>query len=81
VSHDVLTRLYGLTRTEAKLVQLLVAGLTLDEAATDLNVSVNTAHTHLKLVFHKTGVNRQAQLVHRIETCPARLLVHFNDGH
>ena len=81
VSHDVLTRLYGLTQTEAKLVQLLVAGLTLDEAATDLNISVNTARTHLKHVFHKTGVNRQAELVHRIETGPAGLLVNFNDGH
>jgi DNA-binding CsgD family transcriptional regulator/PAS domain-containing protein len=81
VSHDVLTRLYGLNRTEAKLLQLLVSGLTLDEAATDLDISVNTARTHLKHVFHKTGVNRQAELVHRIETGPAGLLVNFNDGH
>ncbi|MFT4561693.1 MAG: hypothetical protein ACI9BW_001435, partial [Gammaproteobacteria bacterium] len=36
---------------------------------------------HLKHVFHKTGINRQAELVHRIETGPAGLLVSFNDGH
>jgi DNA-binding CsgD family transcriptional regulator len=81
VSHDVLTRLYGLTQTEGKLVQLLVGGTTLDNAATDLDISVNTARTHLKHVFHKTGINRQAELVHRIETGPAGLLIKFNDGH
>ncbi len=81
VSHDVLTRLYGLTQTEGKLVQLLVGGSTLDAAAKRLEISVNTARTHLKHVFHKTGINRQAELVHRIETGPAGLLINFNDGH
>ena len=81
VSHDVLTRLYGLTQTEGKLVQLLVGGSTLDDAAKRLEISVNTARTHLKHVFHKTGINRQAELVHRIETGPAGLLINFNDGH
>jgi len=81
VSHDVLTRLYGLTQTEGKLVQLLVGGSTLDNAATRLDISVNTARTHLKHVFHKTGINRQAELVHRIETGPAGLMINFNEGH
>ena len=81
VSHDVLTRLYGLTQTEGKLAQLLVGGSTLDAAAKRLEISVNTARTHLKHVFHKTGINRQAELVHRIETGPAGLLINFNDGH
>lgn len=81
VSHDVLTRLYGLTQTEGKLVQLLVGGSTLDDAAQRLEISVNTARTHLKHVFHKTGINRQAELVHRIETGPAGLMINFNDGH
>ena len=81
VSHDILMRLYGLTKTEAKLVQLLVGGSTLDSAAQTLDISVNTARTHLKHVFHKTGINRQAELVHRIETGPAALLVNFDDTH
>ena len=75
VSYEILTRLYGLTQTEAKLVQLLIRGLTLDEAAQDLEISVNTARTHLKHIFHKTGINRQTELVHRIETGPAGLLL------
>ena len=81
VSRDILMRLYGLTKTEAKLSQLLVGGSTLDSAAQTLDISVNTARTHLKHVFHKTGINRQAELVHRIETGPAALLVDFNDTH
>lgn len=77
VSHDVLTGLYGLTQTEAKLVQLMSNGMTLDEAADELEISVNTARTHLKHVFHKTGINRQTELIHRIESGPATLLVRF----
>ena len=80
VSHEILMRLYSLTKTEAKLVQLLVGGSTLDAAAKTLDISVNTARTHLKHVFHKTGINRQAELVHRIETGPAGLLVQFNSS-
>lgn len=77
VSHDILTGLYGLTQTEAKLVQLMSNGMTLDEAATELEISVNTARTHLKHVFHKTGINRQAELIHRIGCGPASLLIRF----
>ena len=62
-------------------MQLLVGGATLDDAAQRLEISVNTARTHLKHVFHKTGINRQAELVHRIETGPAGLMIDFNDGH
>lgn len=74
-SHDLLTGLYGLTHTEAKLVQLMSNGLTLDEAGHELAISVHTARTHLKHVFHKTGVNRQAELIHRIGSGPASLLL------
>jgi DNA-binding CsgD family transcriptional regulator len=52
-------------------------GMTLDEAAEELEISVNTARTHLKHVFHKTGINRQTELIHRIESGPAALIVNF----
>jgi len=77
VSHDILTGLYGLTQTEAKLVQLMSNGMTLDDAAQELEISVNTARTHLKHVFHKTGINRQAELIHRIGCGPASLLIRY----
>lgn len=81
VSFDVLTGLYGLTHTEAKLVQFMTNGMTLDEAAEELEISVNTARTHLKHIFHKTGINRQTELIHRIESGPASLLVGFAGSH
>lgn len=81
VSFDVLTGLYGLTHTEAKLVQFMTNGMTLDEAAEELEISVNTARTHLKHIFHKTSINRQTELIHRIESGPASLLVSFEGSH
>lgn len=78
VSFDILTGLYGLTHTEAKLVQFMTNGMTLDEAGEELQISVNTARTHLKHIFHKTGINRQTELIHRIESGPAALIVNFD---
>lgn len=81
ISYDMLTQLYGLTQTEAKLVQLLTNGMTLDEAAEELEISVNTVRTHLKHIFHKIGINRQSDLIHRIETGAAALLLQFDSEH
>jgi DNA-binding CsgD family transcriptional regulator len=61
-----ITRLFGFTPTEASLAMLLANGLSLDEAAVELNISRNTARTHLRSVFAKTGVSRQPMLVRLI---------------
>ncbi len=63
---ETLQRLFGLTHAEARLSLLLADGQTLDEAADALGVSRNTARTHLRAVFSKTGVSRQTQLVRLI---------------
>lgn len=68
---QVISRLYGLTPTEATLAMLLANGLTLDEAAVELSVSRNTARAHLRGVFAKTGVTRQSGLVRLILTSVA----------
>ena len=60
---EVLEDLYQLTHSEAELVRLLAAGLSLDEAAEGRGVSLNTARSHLKHVFAKTGTSRQGELV------------------
>lgn len=65
-SADILMRLFGFTPTEANLALLLANGLTLDEAAQEMNVSRNTVRTHLRSVFGKTGVSRQTMLVRLI---------------
>ncbi len=62
-SHELVRRLFGLTRMEAQLALLLADGLTLDEAAEQMNVRRNTARTHLRSIFCKTGVTRQTMLV------------------
>lgn len=60
---DILMRLYGLTKVEAALALELLEGHGLESAAMRLSMRMNTARTHLKHVFRKTGTNRQAELV------------------
>jgi len=58
-----LRTLYALTPTETMVAQLVAGGIGLPEVAKALGVSINTARTHLKRVFEKTGTRRQAELV------------------
>jgi DNA-binding CsgD family transcriptional regulator len=62
-SQELVRRLFGLTRVESTLALLLVEGLTLDEASERMNIRRNTARTHLRAIFCKTGVTRQTMLV------------------
>jgi DNA-binding CsgD family transcriptional regulator len=59
----VLNSVYGLSRAEAGLCQALIQGKTLLEASKTLDISRNTAKTHLARVFDKTGVHSQAGLL------------------
>ena len=54
---------FGLTAAEVDVTMKLASGLTLKEAAQDLDISVNTARNHLQSVFDKSGINRQSDLV------------------
>jgi DNA-binding CsgD family transcriptional regulator/PAS domain-containing protein len=54
---------YSLTPAEERLCLLLVAGRTLQEAADTLDITRNTAKTHLGRVFDKTGVRSQVALI------------------
>ena len=60
---DVLTALFGLTLSEARVLNRIAAGRTVAEIAAELHVSITTIRTHLLHNFDKTGVNRQADLV------------------
>lgn len=60
--------LYQLTPTQALLVEKLIQGVSLEDAAKDLGVSKETSRTHLKNVFKKTGTRRQSELVKLIST-------------
>jgi DNA-binding CsgD family transcriptional regulator len=60
---ELLRRHFGLTPAEARLALHLVAGETLRSAEAKLSITYETALTHLKSIFNKTGTCRQAELV------------------
>jgi DNA-binding CsgD family transcriptional regulator len=60
---DLLQCHFSLTLAEARLALHLVAGETLRSAEAKLSISYETARTHLKNIFDKTGTCRQAELV------------------
>ncbi|WOK37428.1 LuxR family transcriptional regulator [Sphingomonas sp. C3-2] len=56
--------LFQLTRMEALLAAALAGGASLVDAADKLGIAHNTARSHLRSIFAKTGARRQSQLVH-----------------
>ena len=63
---EMLAEAFGLTHAEAAVAARIWEGDSVAEAAQALAVSPNTVKTHLKVVFEKAGVDRQAGLVRRI---------------
>ncbi len=63
---DLLAVFFGLTPAEADLTRALCSGLSVQEIAEELSVSVHTARTHLRNIFAKVGVHSQHALVQRI---------------
>ncbi len=63
ISSEFFARCYGITNAETRLLELLAEGLTVLEAGQLLEVSSNTARTHLRNLFAKTGTHRQAELM------------------
>jgi DNA-binding CsgD family transcriptional regulator len=57
-----LNKLFGLTRAEAEIAQLLAQGVSLHEIAALRTVSYETARAHLKAIYRKTETNRQSEL-------------------
>lgn len=55
--------LFGLTQSESRLVDALMAAPNLADAAEVLGMSKNTARQHLKNIFQKTRTNSQSQLL------------------
>lgn len=60
---DLLRTVFSLTPTEARLALAIADGNSPVEASELLGMSVLTARTHLKRIFHKTATTRQAELV------------------
>jgi DNA-binding CsgD family transcriptional regulator len=62
--------LFGFTRSEAMLVQGLVEGQTLQAYSAEIGIGLETARTHLKRIYAKTGYDRQADLVRAVISHP-----------
>lgn len=54
---------FGLTNAEARVAARLADGAALEAIAGELDISYNTVRNHLRVVFEKTRVDRQSQLV------------------
>ena len=56
-------RIFNLTPAEARLLQHLVSGVSLTEAASAIGITEATARTHRNHIFTKTGVSRRSDLL------------------
>jgi DNA-binding CsgD family transcriptional regulator/PAS domain-containing protein len=56
--------LFRLTPAEARVFEQIAAGRTVEETSDALDIGRSTVRTHLLRLFEKTGVRRQAELVH-----------------
>ena len=63
VGSEFLSLMFGLSRAEAAVVALLVAGRGLDEIADERRVSLVTVRNQMKSALAKFGVSRQVELV------------------
>ena len=70
---ELLQRLFGLTPGEARLVEAIVSGSSLAEAAESLGIRESTARDRLKGVFRKTATGSQTELVRTVLTSPVWL--------
>ena len=73
VPTHILQRLYGLTNTESEMAILMSEGHGLAYAAEQLRITLNTAKSHQRQIFMKTGVHRQAELVRLLLTNLTRI--------
>ncbi len=60
---SILAQLFKLTPREALLADTLSTGRSLMEAAEQMQISYNTARTHLRNIFHKTDTHSQRELL------------------
>jgi DNA-binding CsgD family transcriptional regulator len=80
VPEHLVTELFGLIPSEARLAALLIEGFTLVEAAEKLSLTETTARTYASRIFGKTGINRQADLTRLFLNSVATLGVEQQEG-
>jgi DNA-binding NarL/FixJ family response regulator len=73
IAPEVLTQVYGLTRAQAEVARGLFAGLSVEQVAAVLELSLNTVRTHLKHIFTKCDVQSQGELLQLLASGPQDL--------
>lgn len=73
ISSETLQELFGLTEGESRVAAQLANGFTLNEAADELSISVNTAKSHARSIYEKTGVNKQTKFIQLVANSVARV--------
>jgi DNA-binding CsgD family transcriptional regulator len=63
VDQELLQSAYDLTSSEIRICALLANNESVESVSGKLGISPNTARTHIKRIFSKTGAARQAELV------------------
>ena len=58
-----LQKFYGFTKAQARIADALYSGISVSQAAKELNISVNTVRTHLRNIYAKVGVKTQTELL------------------
>jgi DNA-binding CsgD family transcriptional regulator len=59
-----LTEFYQLTKAQARLLHAIMQNNSIEEAASTLHISINTARSHLRAIYERLGVNNISQLLH-----------------
>lgn len=69
-----LSGLFDLTPSEARLAAALASGRSLKQAAAEMGIGFGSARTYLARIFSKTGTNQQSQLVALLKSTQPLLL-------
>lgn len=68
---ELIAGLFDLSPAEARIARALAAGETIAGAAARLGLSPETVRTHIKAIFAKTGLSRQADLLALLARVPS----------
>jgi DNA-binding CsgD family transcriptional regulator len=69
-SPEEMRTIFGLTKSESRLAKLIADGSSLPEICEAMEITVNTARTHLKRIFAKTDTSRQTELLKLLSGFP-----------
>jgi DNA-binding CsgD family transcriptional regulator len=62
-SVHLVTELYNLSPAESRLAAALASGKSVEAYSLDAGITLNTARTHVRNIYGKTGTRKQGELV------------------